>query len=51
MKVIAWYRDGGFTEIEFKVSYPVAEAIERAKKEIGDEADLVEKWEVEEDFV
>ena len=50
MKVIAWYRDGGFWEVEYRESISVSEAIEKAKQEVP-EADVVEKWEVEEDFL
>jgi hypothetical protein len=51
MKVIAWYRDGGKTEIEFQCSMSAKEAIEKAKKELGDDAADVKRWEVEEDFI
>jgi hypothetical protein len=50
MKVIAWYRDGGFWEVEYGESMTVHEAIEKAKQEVP-EANMVEKWEVEEDFL
>lgn len=50
MKVIAWYRDGSFWEVEYFASMTVREAIEKAKQEVP-EADLVEKWEAEEDFL
>lgn len=51
MKVLAWYRDGGFWEVELAgKSYTPSEAIAIAKEQVP-ELDKVEKWEVEEDFI
>lgn len=51
MKVTAWYRDGSFWELELADDSltPMA-AIAKAKEQVP-EQELVEEWEVEEDFL